>query len=72
MATATGDKCVAPDRGLQHTVGVVAVLALFWGGLWSIQTVVDGWWLRGLLGVVWVVVLGSVLRRSRSIRTRRR
>ena len=68
--TATGDDIVERHRRLQRAVGVVAVLALFWGGLWSIHAVVDGWWLRGLLGVVWVMVLGSVVRRSRSIRAR--
>jgi hypothetical protein len=66
--TARGEDIVERHRRLQHAVRVVAVLALFWGGLWSIQAVVDGWWLRGLLGVVWVMVLGSVLRRRPFIR----
>jgi hypothetical protein len=57
-----------PHSRVQHAVRVVAVLALFWGGLWSIQAAVDSWWLRSLLGVVWVILLGSVLRRCQFIR----
>lgn len=72
METATGDHHEAPHRRVQHALRVVAALALFWGGLWSIHAAVDGWWIRGLLGVGWVMLLGVVLRRRQWIRTKDR
>jgi hypothetical protein len=57
-----GDDIVERHRRLQHAVRVVTALALFWGGLWSIHSVADDWWIRGPLGVGWVMLLGSVLR----------